>query len=92
MLPDMKPPTPPMGMPSAGSGMKPEASDLGGAEVGPEEIKSQLVGLLTQAKKMAEANGVEWSSVLSEVSGNASKSSASVPRPPRPDFPASPLG
>jgi hypothetical protein len=47
-----------------------------------EEVKSQLVMLLTQAKKMAEQNGLDWGSIISEIGSNSVKSSPTVPHPP----------
>lgn len=52
----------------------------------PKEIKSQLVGLLKQAKQMAEQNGLDWNEISAEVSGKAVTSSPSVPHPPKPEF------
>ncbi len=58
------------------------ATGAGGAN--PDTIKRQLVQLLSQARKMAEQNGVDWNAVLSEVSGNKVRSDISLPRPPIP--------
>ncbi len=58
----------------------------GGDQPNPDTIKKQLVMLLTQAKKMAESNGVNFSEVVSEVEGNKSKSDVPLPRPPKPAY------
>lgn len=51
----------------------------------PEEIKSQLVQLLTQAKQMAEQNGVNFDEVIAAVGKGGGK--AAPPRPPAPGGP-----
>src|SRR5678816_1805233 len=55
----------------------------------PDEMKRQLVGLLKQAKQMADANGLDWNEISSEVNSKAVSSSVSVPHPPSPEFKAS---
>jgi len=52
----------------------------------PEAIKQQLVMLLTQAKKVAENNGVNFEEVLAQVNGNKVKSDVPLPRPPSPGY------
>lgn len=90
MFPDMNnpmagaPPSPAASRipsPMGGSGLKPGADNPppGGEK---EAIEDQLVGLLTQAKKMAEANNLDWSSIMDKVGGSAVSSSRTVPRPP----------
>ena len=71
----------PMGQPPVGSPMKPEG-DGGGGQADPAAIKQQLKALMQQAKKIADANGIDFNEVVAEVSGNASRSDA--PRPPSP--------
>lgn len=43
--------------------------------------------LLTQAKKVAEQNGLNFADVIAEVEGSRVKSSPTVPRPPSPAAP-----
>lgn len=72
----------PVAMPPGG----PESGPLppgAGAEGGdPEQIKGQLVMLLQKAKEVADANGVDWNEVMSEVEGNKVKANVPLPRPP----------
>jgi hypothetical protein len=58
------------------SPMKPEP---GGDQ---ELVKRQLVSLLQQAKKVAEANGIDFNEVMSEMNGKTVSASATMPRPP----------
>jgi hypothetical protein len=62
----------------------------GGGAPSPDEIKKQLVMLVSEAKKIADQNNVDFSSVLSEVEGNAVKADRPLPRPPAPQGP--PMG
>jgi hypothetical protein len=64
--------------PAVNNPMKPE----GGQEK--DAIKQQLVQLLNQAKRMAQQNGIDWESVMAEVSGKGV--SSDVPRPPAPSM------
>ena len=73
------PQKPMMGPPSGGAGMPPGAGEGGGS---PEQIKGQLVMLLQKAKEVADANGVDWNEVMSEVQGNKAKADVPLPRPP----------
>jgi hypothetical protein len=56
-------------------------------QVPPDQIKQQLVALVTQAKKIADDNGVNFNEVLSEVEGNKVRSDRPLPRPPAPSMP-----
>ena len=47
----------------------------------PEEIKNQLVMLLSKAKEVAEQNGVDFKEVLAMVEGNKVRSDVPLPRP-----------
>jgi len=78
----------PPGGPGAGVPVGPGPGAGGPDQPNPDTVKQQLVMLLTQAKKVAEKNGVNFSEVLSEVEGNKSKSDVPLPRPPSP----SPVG
>lgn len=80
---------PPMGGPAGGPpGGPPPGGQLppgaGQGEGNPEQIKGQLVMLLQKAKEVAEQNGVDWNSVLSELEGNKSRADVPLPRPPKP--------
>ncbi len=70
---------PPPGGPGGAGAMPPGA---GQGQGNPEQIKGQLVMLLQKAKEVADANGVDWNSVLSELEGNKSKADVPLPRPP----------
>lgn len=88
MLPNRPMQGPPMGGPGVGGPPVPPGAEGGGpGEANPETVKRQLVMLLTQAKKVAEHNGVNFSEVLSEVEGNKVKSDVPLPRPPSPPMP-----
>lgn len=84
--PDMMKGAAMMGPGRQGPPMKPGADMMGGGSeaASPDDVKRQMVGLLKQIKQAAEANGVDWNEVLSEVEGNKSKASATLPRPPAP--------
>lgn len=71
-------PAGPMPAPVPGPGG--QGSGEGGAN--PDEIKSQLVMLLSKAKEVAEANGVDFKEILAMVEGNKVKSDVPLPRPP----------
>lgn len=49
---------------------------------GPEEIKGTLVQLLSKAKEMAEANGLDFDAIVSQVTSAKVKSDVPLPRPP----------
>jgi hypothetical protein len=75
-------PSPDMGAPVP---VGPSPAAQGGADQpNPETMKKQLVMLLSKAKEMAEANGVNFSEVVAEVEGNKAKSDVPLPRPPSP--------
>lgn len=70
---------PPPGMSPTPSPMKPGAGrDASTPE--PNAMKSQIVGMLKQVKKVAEENGLDWNSVMAEVEGASAKASPTVPR------------
>lgn len=72
----------PMG-PGGGPGPMSPGEGGGPGEGGnPDEIKKQLVMLLSKAKQVAEANGVNFGEVVSMVEGNKSRSDVPLPRPP----------
>lgn len=58
----------------------PGAGAAGGPS--PEEVKGQLMKLLTQAKQIADQNGVDWNSLVSEITDSKVKSDRPLPRPP----------
>lgn len=68
--------------------MQPSPVKPGAMEGEPDKnaIKQQLVNLLRQAQKMAQANGIDFSEVLSELSTSESQSSRTLPHPPRSDM------
>jgi hypothetical protein len=76
--------------PMVGSPMKPDSMEPGAPN--PEDMKRQLVGMLKQVKQVAEKNGIDWSEVVSEVEGNKTGASATLPRPPKPDMGMSSMG
>jgi hypothetical protein len=87
------------GMMSKGSGMmdanpvKPGAMSQG--EQGspdPGEVHKQIVGVLEQVKRVAEQNGLDWSSIVSEVEGKQMKASATLPKPPKAEMGMSSMG
>jgi hypothetical protein len=82
MMP-MPPPQGPEGPGSVPVGPGPGAQS-GADQPSPDTIKAQLKMLLTKAKQMAEANGVNFSEVIAEVEGNKVKSEVPLPRPPAP--------
>lgn len=55
-----------------------------GGEGNPEQIKGQLVILLQKAKEVADQNGIDWNSVLSEIEGKKVSADVPLPRPPKP--------
>jgi hypothetical protein len=59
----------PMGNEAVGNPMKPGATEPG--DPSPEEIKGQLVGLLKQAKQVAQSNGIDWQEVVSSAEAGA---------------------
>lgn len=82
MIPDPSMMGGPGGGPGVPVGPSPAAAG-GGDQPNPDTMKKQLVMLLSQAKKMAEANGVNFSDVVAEVEGAKSKSDVPLPRPPK---------
>lgn len=81
MMPMMPNSPPPMGgSPGGPGGALPPGAGEG--EGNPEQIKGQLVMLLQKAKEVAEQNGVDWNSVLSELEGSKSRADVPLPRPP----------
>jgi hypothetical protein len=71
-----------MGPGGPGGGPQVPAGPGGQDQPNPDTIKKQLVMLLTQAKKMAEANGVNFNDVISAVEGEKGKADIPMPRPP----------
>ena len=69
------------GGPPGGAPMPPGAGAEGG---NPEQIKGQLVILLQKAKEVADQNGIDWNSVLSEIEGKKVSADVPLPRPPKP--------
>lgn len=67
----------PMMAQGAPSPVKPEG------DADKEAIKQQLIGLFKQGQKVAQANGLDFYEIISEVEGNKVKASATLPRPPR---------
>jgi hypothetical protein len=59
--------------------MPPGAGQGGG---NPEQIKGQLIMLLQKAKEVADANGIDWNEMMSELEGNKARSDVPLPRPP----------
>jgi hypothetical protein len=59
----------PMGNESVGNPMKPGATEPG--DPSPDEIKTQLVGLLKQAKQVAQSNGIDWQEVVNSAEAGA---------------------
>lgn len=47
-----------------------------------DQIKAQLIQLLTQAKQLAQQNGIDWNEIMGAIS--SSKIQTDVPRPPSP--------
>lgn len=81
MLPNQAPPPSPMQpRPGVASPMSPGAAGDDG--VPKDAIKQQLKMLLSQAKKIADSNGINFSDIVAEISGNVTRSDA--PRPPSP--------
>jgi hypothetical protein len=80
MSPNMPPGGPGPGVPV---GPGPEVGPEGG---NPDAIKQQLIQLLKQARKVAEANGIDFNAVVSEIAGNKVRSDAPLPRPPKAEY------
>jgi hypothetical protein len=55
-----------------------------------EEIRTKLTQLLTQARKLAEQNGLDFGEIVSSTS--KSQSTSDVPRPPAPSVGAPSFG
>lgn len=71
MMPNQAPPVgPPMGGPPQEGG-----------QANPEQIKQKLVQLLQEAKKIAEANGIDFAAIVQQVAGGGG-SRPSAPPPP----------
>jgi hypothetical protein len=84
MMPN--PMQPPSGGPGPGVpvGPGPKVGPEGGS---PDEVKAQLKMLLSKAKEIAEANGVDFGAVVAEVTDSKIKSDVPLPRPPSPPVP-----
>lgn len=67
-------------------GPGPESAMDAGEQPNPDAIRQQLKMLLTQAKKIADQNGVDFADVVSEVEGNKTRSDVPLPRPPKPAY------
>lgn len=74
---------PPMGGAPSPTSSEPPVGGGPGEGENKDAIKTQLIGLLKQAKQMATSNGLDWNEISQAVSGAESKSSATVPHPPR---------
>ena len=81
-------PNPMQGPPAPGPGGNvpvgpgPKAEPGGG---NPDQVKAQLKMLLSKAKEIADANGVNFSELVAEIEGNKVKSDVPLPRPPGPE-------
>jgi hypothetical protein len=81
------PSMPPSGMPPPPMGRPPMAGPLdmpaGGAEgmPAPDEIRGTLVRVLLEVKKVAEQNGLDFASLVSEVARSKSAPPPPVARP-----------
>ena len=86
MMPNM-PPTGRPSEPTQGApvpvGPNPGATGPGGGQ----DMEKQIVMLLSQARKMAEENGLDWNDIMAKVSGNKVRSDIPMPRPPSPGGP-----